>query len=309
MDSFLHTIRSIARVFRDALTFMRLCFRPKLAVAAENLFLRKQLGLFVERKVRPRRPTDAIRFTLARLSCLFDWRDALTAVKPDTLIRWHRRGFRLFWKWSPAHAVDLEFRPSCEPDRSNGNEQPDLGEERIADELLLKIGIRVSPRTVRRYMPKVPLRAPDPKQRWTTEDEGRAISDSIMAVNQNCTTRRVRRNRPAAAHRDNRRAWIILNRADGLSQTETALKVGVRQSVVVQWERRFRESGIAGLSDAKGRGRKPQIAPQVREKIIVGRRVRQRIARDGRYGRWPRRWMCPRRQFNGFGAPMRSSRT
>ncbi|HTG72653.1 MAG TPA: IS630 family transposase, partial [Terriglobia bacterium] len=77
-------------------------------------------------------------------------------------------------------------------------------------------------------------------------------------------------NRPAAPHRDNRRAWIILNRADGLSQTETARKVGVRQSVVVQWERRFRESGIAGLSDAKGRGRKPQIAPQVREKIIVG---------------------------------------
>src|SRR5437879_1762659 len=41
-------------------------------------------------------------------------------------------------------------------------------------------------------------------------------------------------NRPSAAHRDNRRAWIILNRADGLSQTETARKVGVRQSVVGQ---------------------------------------------------------------------------
>jgi len=77
-------------------------------------------------------------------------------------------------------------------------------------------------------------------------------------------------NRPSAAHRDNRRAWIILNRADGLSQTETARKVGVRQSVVVQWEQRFRKAGIAGLSDAKGRGRKPRIASQIREKIIVG---------------------------------------
>lgn len=65
-------------------------------------------------------------------------------------------------------------------------------------------------------------------------------------------------NRPSAPHRDNRRAWIILNRADGLSQSETARKVGVRQSVVVQWEQRFRKSGIAGLSDAKGRG--PQTA-------------------------------------------------
>ena len=77
-------------------------------------------------------------------------------------------------------------------------------------------------------------------------------------------------NRHSAPYRDNRRAWIILNRADGLSQTETARKVGVRQSVVVQWEQRFRKAGIAGLSDAKGRGRKPRIASQIREKIIVG---------------------------------------
>src|SRR6266404_6310411 len=77
-------------------------------------------------------------------------------------------------------------------------------------------------------------------------------------------------NRPSAPYRDIRRAWIILNRADGLSQTETARKVGVRQSVVVQWEQRFRSSGIAGLSEVKRPGRKPRIAPQIREKIIVG---------------------------------------
>jgi hypothetical protein len=85
------------RRFRDALTFIKLCCRPTTTVAAENLFLRKPLGLFIERKAKPRRATDAIRFTLARLSCLFDWRNALTIVKPDTLIRWHRKGFRLFW--------------------------------------------------------------------------------------------------------------------------------------------------------------------------------------------------------------------
>jgi hypothetical protein len=42
------------------------------------------------------------------------------------------------------------------------------GEERIADELLLKIGIRISPGTVRRYMPKTPQRPADPKQHWMT---------------------------------------------------------------------------------------------------------------------------------------------
>jgi putative transposase len=95
MPSFLLAIRTVSGVFLDALTFIRLCFRPTATVAAENLFLRKQLGLFVERKIKPRRATDAIRFTLARLSRLFDWRNALTIVKPDTLIRWHRKGFRL----------------------------------------------------------------------------------------------------------------------------------------------------------------------------------------------------------------------
>ena len=166
MKSFLHFIRTTFGVFLDALTFMRLCFRPTTTVAAENLFLRKQLGLFVERKVRPRRATDAIRFTLAGLSGLFDWRNALVIVKPDTLVRWHRKAFRLFWKRKsqplgrprvPARLQKLIAEMAAN--------NPIWGEERIADELLLKIGIRISPRTVRRYMPEPPQRPADPKQR------------------------------------------------------------------------------------------------------------------------------------------------
>src|SRR5215831_20489690 len=67
--------------------------------------------------------------------------------------------------------------PAAVADRRDGNEQPDLGEERIADELLLKIGIRISPRTVRRYMPKTPRPPADPKQRWMTfvRNHARAI--------------------------------------------------------------------------------------------------------------------------------------
>jgi len=76
-------------------------------------------------------------------------------------------------------------------------------------------------------------------------------------------------NRPSAPYRDNRRAWIILNRADGLSQKQTAAEVGVARPVVVKWEQRFRKAGLAGLVDSKGRGRKPWIEPQVREKILV----------------------------------------
>jgi len=83
----------------DVSRYVVLCPHSPTALAAENLFLRKQLNLYIERKVKPRRATDAIRFTLAQLSGLFDWRNALTIVKPDTLIRWHRIGFRLFWKY------------------------------------------------------------------------------------------------------------------------------------------------------------------------------------------------------------------
>lgn len=77
-------------------------------------------------------------------------------------------------------------------------------------------------------------------------------------------------NRPSAPHRDHQRAWIILHRADGLSQAETAEKLGSSRPVVIQWEQRFRKAGLAGLADATGRGRKGRITPQIREQIIVG---------------------------------------
>src|SRR5947209_4782592 len=77
-------------------------------------------------------------------------------------------------------------------------------------------------------------------------------------------------NRPSAPQRDHCRAWIILNRANGLSQQETAKKIGVGRRVVVHWEQRFRQAGLRGLADAKGRGRKEHIDPRIREKIIVG---------------------------------------
>jgi hypothetical protein len=63
---------------------------------------------------------------------------------------------------------------------------PTWGEERIADELLLKIGIQISPRTVRRYMPEAPRRPADPRQRWMTfvRNHAKAIiaSDFFVVV-------------------------------------------------------------------------------------------------------------------------------
>ena len=86
-------------VLLDLGRLITLAVRSRRALAAENLFLRKQLALFQERKVKPRRADDSTRWIMATLSRIFEWRDALVNVKPDTLIRWHRKGFRLFWRW------------------------------------------------------------------------------------------------------------------------------------------------------------------------------------------------------------------
>src|SRR5215471_12169659 len=182
-----HFVQTIFGVLWDGLMFLRLWLRPSAAVAAENLFLRKQLGLFVELRVKPRRAADSIRFTLGQLSRWFDWREALIVVQRETLTRWHRKGFRLFWKWKSRP----RGRPPVPADvrkliREVAQSNPTWGEERIADELLLKIGIRISPRTVRHYMPQAPPMPADPKQRWMTfvRNHAKAIiaSDFFVVV-------------------------------------------------------------------------------------------------------------------------------
>src|SRR5262249_7556723 len=90
--------RTLLYVLADIVRFVWEAVRPHAQVAAENLFLRKQLALYVERQAKPRRADDATRIVLVALSPLIEWRRILTIVKPDTLIRWHRKGFRLFWR-------------------------------------------------------------------------------------------------------------------------------------------------------------------------------------------------------------------
>ena len=90
---------NIRSIVLDAIAFARNLCRSRSALAAENLFLRKQLTFFVERKQAPRRTNNATRVTMATLARIFDWKEALIVVKPDTLVLWHRKGFRLFWRW------------------------------------------------------------------------------------------------------------------------------------------------------------------------------------------------------------------
>jgi putative transposase len=173
----------------DAVCYLGLCLRPSPALAAENLFLRKQLALYQERQVKPRRATNATRITLVWLGQWFDWRRALGIVKPKTFIGWHRQAYRLFWRWKskpgrPALPKDLQALI-----RRMALENPTWGQERIADELLLKLGLRVSPRTVRKYMPSHCVGGPGKRgstQRWSTfirnQAKGIVACDFCVAV-------------------------------------------------------------------------------------------------------------------------------
>jgi putative transposase len=160
--------RIVLRLLADAVVMAMLAITPRWSLEAENLVLRRQLGLFKERGAKPRRIDTATRVSLALLSRLCDWRSCLMVVRPETVVRWHRAGWRLLWRYKSRPGrppVPLELRQLI---RRMAMENPLWGEERIANELLLKLAIMVSPRTVRKYMPKRPPGRPRGDQRWST---------------------------------------------------------------------------------------------------------------------------------------------
>ena len=151
----------------QSIQFLRLSLSSRTALSAEVLFLRKQLAFYQEHRIPARKLTAAARFSLLLWSRFFHWREALMIVKPETLIGWHRKGFRLWWRWKsrlgrPRIAEDLR-RLMVRMVREN----PTWGEERVAAELSVKLGVLVSPRTVRAYWPH----GADPKGRRRTSSQ------------------------------------------------------------------------------------------------------------------------------------------
>src|SRR5208282_1991686 len=133
---------------------LRSCFRTRLALQAENLALCHQI--IVLQRGRKRLPLNAAdRFLWVCLGRLWaDWRSALAIFKPETVIRWHRRGFRLYWQWK-SRGLPLG-RPQVPPDVQDLIRTMSLanrlwGAPRIHGELL-KLGIRLSQATVAKYM-------------------------------------------------------------------------------------------------------------------------------------------------------------
>ena len=174
-------------LFMDAVRFLRLCLRPSAPLAAENLFLHKQLALYQARQVNPRRTTAATRFALVWLAQWCDWHPALTVVHPETFQRWRRQRFRQCWRWPskrgrPPIPMELQARI-----RQMAHDNCPWGQRRIANELRLKFGLQVSPRPVRTSMSTRRDWTPGcrvPSQHWRTcmRTHARALIVSGMAA-------------------------------------------------------------------------------------------------------------------------------
>ncbi len=101
-------------------------------------------------------------------SRLAHWRQALLIVKPDTLLRWHREGFRLFWRWKTRARKVRPRLPESTIDlvRRMATDNLLWGAERIRGELL-KVGIHVAKRSIQKYLRRLRPK-PAPSQSWVT---------------------------------------------------------------------------------------------------------------------------------------------
>ena len=127
--------------------------RSKSELIAENLFLRQQLIVVERQVVRPKLTQHDRRVLVLLASRIQGWREALVVVKPDSLLRWHREGFRLYWRRKSRARLG---RPPTSPEVIALIEEMAINNrtwyvKRIQGELK-KLGVRVSRGVVRKYM-------------------------------------------------------------------------------------------------------------------------------------------------------------
>ncbi|MGB5312357.1 MAG: integrase core domain-containing protein [Polyangiales bacterium] len=153
----LHLLYALLAATRSSL-------RSQRELALENLALRQQLAVLKCTAKRPKLSTVDRAFWVALSRLWPDWQHALILVKPETVIRWHRQGFKLYWTWKSRHRagrprIDAEIRTLI---RRMARENPTWGAPRIHGELCM-LGFEVSEATVSRYMPR---RTKPPSQSW-----------------------------------------------------------------------------------------------------------------------------------------------
>jgi putative transposase len=156
------------RVLSLLVTTIFRCLHARCTLLLENLVLRQQLAVLKRKPPRPRlRAFDKIFWVLAR-TFWFGWKQALIVVSPETVVGWHRAGFKLYWR-AISRARRVIGRKRISKDVRNlifrmVAENATWGAPRIHGELLM-LGFDVSERTISRWMRRAP-RDPEPAKRW-----------------------------------------------------------------------------------------------------------------------------------------------
>src|SRR6266566_4416090 len=145
---------------------LRSTIRTQRELALENLALRQQVAVWKVRQPRPQLTTTDRIFWVVLSRLWKNWRSSLQVVRPETVVRWHRQGFRRYWAWKSRRrwgrpAIGRDLRDLI---RQMSRANPLWGAPRIHG-ALLKLGLTVSQATVSKYM--VGPRRP-PSQAWRT---------------------------------------------------------------------------------------------------------------------------------------------
>ena len=155
-----------ARLGALASTAVRV-FSSRKELVLENLALRQQLAVLRAKTPRPQVRTVDRLFWVGLSRIWPKWKDVLHLVKPETVIAWHREGFRLFWRWRSRGGRPPISEELRELVRKLATDNEGWGAPRIHGELL-KLGFKVAQSTVAAWMPKKPRPKKPPSQTWRT---------------------------------------------------------------------------------------------------------------------------------------------
>ena len=154
-------------MIKSILLFFRKSFTTNFKLKLEVIFLTKQLEIYqrTDPKLKIKK-TDRMFFILI-MNLLSNWKERIFIVKPNTIIKWHREGFRIYWKWKskPKGGRPKLSREVINLIKQMANDNPSWGASRIHGELL-KLGFDVSESIVQRYIPKRKKRRDG--QNWKT---------------------------------------------------------------------------------------------------------------------------------------------
>lgn len=140
-------------------TFLLQCFRTRRNLLLENLLLRQQLAVFKRKHPRPQLKLVDKLFWVVASRFWSGWEQALLVVSPETVVRWHRAGFALYWR-AISRARRLTGRKKISKELRElifrmVAENPTWGAPRIHGELRM-LGFDVSERTISRCMKRAP---------------------------------------------------------------------------------------------------------------------------------------------------------